>query len=108
MQIAAGRAAFPVDPTDAKFAAYFDDLAQSRANRALVAALDMEPATMDGLRAKASLVEVALSDWEAFDTTLIDDLRKKFLMSLANDIIRFQRSASKQKTSHINFVEPRP
>jgi hypothetical protein len=106
MQIAAGRAAFPIDPTDAKFAAYFDNLTQSRANRALCAALDMEPQTLDGLRAKASLVEVALGDWDAFDTILIDELRKKFLISLANDIIRFHRGAEKQKTSHIIFPGP--
>jgi hypothetical protein len=106
MQIAAGRAAFPIDPTDAKFAAYFDDLTQSRADRALRAALDMKPRTLDGLRAKASLVEVALGDWEAFDTLAIDELRKKFLISLANDIIRFQRGAVKQKTSHVIFPEP--
>lgn len=107
MQIAAGKAAFPIDPTDATFAAYFDDLTQSRADRALVAALDTEPVTLDGLRAKASLVEIAMSDWDNFDSIMIDRLRKKFLISLAKDVTRFQRSARDQKTSHIAFPEPR-
>jgi hypothetical protein len=107
MQIAAGKAAFPIDPTNATFAAYFDNLTQSRADRALVSVLDMDPVTLDGLRAKASLVEVAMSDWDAFDSIMIDELRKKFLISLANDINRFQRSAMDQQTSHISFLEPR-
>jgi hypothetical protein len=60
-----------------------------------------------GLRAKASLVEIAMSDWDAFGSIMIDELRKKFLISLAEDVTRFQRSARDQKTSHIAFQEPR-
>lgn len=107
MQIAAGKAAFPVDPTDAEFAAYFDNLTQSRADRALVAALDIEPSTLDGLRAKASLVHIAMDDWDNFDSIMIDELPKKFLISLADDVVRFQRSAVDQKTSNIPVAEPR-
>jgi hypothetical protein len=107
MQIAAGRAAYEIDPTDANFASHFDDLSQSRADRALRAALDTQPLTLDGLRAKAALVNIALKDWETFDDVLIDELRKKFLISLADDIIRFQRSAMSEKTSNIPIGEPR-
>src|ERR1019366_7075871 len=49
MQISAGRVAYMVDPTDAKFASYCDDLAKARGDRAMNAILDIEPVTVDGV-----------------------------------------------------------
>jgi hypothetical protein len=89
MQISAGRVAYMVDPTDAKFASYCDDLAQSRADRAMNAILDIEAVTIDGVRAKAALVKLSIEDWDGD----LDELRQSFLISLADDMIRIQRHA---------------
>jgi|GEM_PF-2077601 len=104
MQIAAGKASYKVDPTDSEFASFCDDICQSRADRALRAVLEMSPSTLDGLRAKAELVEIATNDWAAFDDVAFDELRTKFLLSLAKDVIRFQRLAMSAKTSHLRFA----
>src|SRR5664279_913412 len=88
-QITGALISYKIDPTDAEFAAFFDDVAQSRADRALRSALDLPPKTMDGLRAKAALVRTALDDWSGN----LDELRQEFLISLADDVIRFQKAS---------------
>src|SRR5882757_9288032 len=77
MHISSGKIAYEVDPTDATFAWFRDDLAQGRATRALSAILEIEPVTVDGLRAKAALVKITLEDWDGN----LDELRQRFLIS---------------------------
>ncbi|MCW2112498.1 hypothetical protein ABIF21_007114 [Bradyrhizobium elkanii] len=104
MQITAGKAPYKIDPTDSEFAAFCDDICRSRADRALRAVLDMSPSTLDGLRAKAGLVEVVMEDWTDYPGGVqFDELQTTFLLSLAKDVIRFQRAAMVEKTSHLTF-----
>jgi hypothetical protein len=88
-QVHAGQIAYKIDPTDAKFASVADT----------VQILDLPPRTMDGMRAKAAIVEMALEDW----TSDLDDLRQSFIITLANDVIRFQR-ASRGLNQHDTVV----
>jgi (p)ppGpp synthase/HD superfamily hydrolase len=88
-QVHAGQIAYKIDPTDAKFASVADT----------VQILDLPPRTMDGMRAKAAIVEMALEDW----TCDLDDLRQSFIITLANDVIRFQR-ASRGLNQHDTVV----
>jgi hypothetical protein len=88
MQINAGRVAYNIDPTDAKFASFSDDLAKSRADRAMAAILEIEPVTIDGIRAKAGLIKTAMEDWEGVP---LEGEIQTFLISLADDLIRLQR-----------------
>ena len=103
IQINGALISYKIDPTDAEFAAFFDDVAQSRADRALRSVLDLPPQTMDGLRAKASLVRTAVDDW-AGD---LDELRQEFVKSLADDVIRFQRAARRRSQSRTTIMVPR-
>ena len=57
--------------------------------------IDLETKTMDGLRAKAAIVKIAIEDW-ACD---LDEIRQDFLVSLANDAIRLQRAGAELKRS---------
>jgi hypothetical protein len=102
MQITGALTSYKIDPTDAEFAAFFDNVAQSRADRALRSALDLPPQTMDGLRAKAAIVRTALDDWSGN----LDELRQEFLISLANDVIRFQKASFALKQSCTEIVVP--
>ena len=101
-QITGALISYKIDPTDAEFAAFFDDVAQSRADRALRSVLDLPPQTMDGLRAKAALVRTAVDDW-AGD---LDELRQEFVKSLADDVIRFQRAARRRSQSRTTIMVP--
>lgn len=104
MQIAAGKAPYKIDPTDSEFAAFCDDICRSRANRALRDLLDLSPSTLDGLRAKAGLVEVVMDDWQEYGGSVnLDELHSTLILSLAKDVIRFQRTAMIEKTSHSSF-----
>ena len=102
MHITGALTSYNIDPTGAEFAAFFDDLAQSRADRALRSALDLPPQTMDGLRAKAALVRTALDDWSGN----LDELRQEFLISLADDAIRFQKASVALKQSRTEIAVP--
>lgn len=103
MQINAAQAAYKVDPTDSEFASFFDDLCRSRANRAMRAVLELPPKTLDGLRAKAELIQIVCKDWESLHGSVeLDELRTEFVHSLASDIVRLQRAA--YKTSHLPFM----
>ncbi|MDB5579645.1 MAG: hypothetical protein JWR80_4821 [Bradyrhizobium sp.] len=102
-QIHAGQTAYKIDPTDAKFASVADTAAQRRADRAMVQILDLPPRTMDGMRAKAAIVEMALEDW----TSDLDDLRQNFIITLANDVIRFQRASRGLNQHDTVIVVPR-
>ncbi|QOZ15923.1 hypothetical protein XI02_13755 [Bradyrhizobium sp. CCBAU 21365] len=105
MQMAAGKAPYKIDPTDSEFAAFCDDICRSRADRALCAVLDMNPSTLDGLRAKAGLVEAVVDDWTDFPGGIqLDELHTNLLLSLAKDVIRFQRAAMIEKTSHLSIA----
>jgi hypothetical protein len=55
---------------------------------------------MDGLRAKAAIVKLAIDDWEGD----LDDLRQRFLISIADDIIRMQRALMSQKRSDVEVA----
>ena len=57
---------------------------------------------MDGLRAKAALVRTALDDWSGN----LDELRQEFLISLADDVIRFQKASIALKQSRTEIVVP--
>lgn len=103
VQISAGKIAYDVDPTDAKFASFSEDLAQSRADRAMRSILELEPTTVDGVRAKAALVKIAIEDWSGD----LDELRQQFLISLADDVIRLQRHARGLKQHLEPIVVPR-
>jgi hypothetical protein len=103
MQISAGRVAYMVDPTDAKFASHCDDLAMARGDRAMNAILDIEPVTIDGVKAKAALVKLSIEDWSGD----LDELRQCFLISLADDMIRLQRHARGLKQNLEPIVVPR-
>ncbi|WFU58330.1 hypothetical protein QA639_12870 [Bradyrhizobium pachyrhizi] len=60
--------------------------------------LDLSPATLDGLRAKAGLVEVVMDDWADFPGGVqLDELQSTLILSLAKDVIRFQRTAMIEK-----------
>ena len=102
MHITGALTSYNIDPTGAEFAAFFDNVAQSRADRALRSVLDLPPQTMDGLRAKASLVRTAVDDW-AGD---LDELRQEFVKSLADDVIRFQRAARRRSQSRTTIMVP--
>jgi hypothetical protein len=58
---------------------------------------------MDGMRAKAAIVEMALEDW----TSDLDDLRQSFIITLANDVIRFQRASRGLNQHDTVIVVPR-
>ena len=102
IQINGALISYKIDPTDAEFAAFFDDVAQSRADRALRSVLDLSPQTMDGLRAKAALIRTALDDWSGN----LDELRQEFLISLADDVIRFQKASVALKQSRTEIAVP--
>ncbi|PAY07163.1 hypothetical protein CK489_15290 [Bradyrhizobium sp. UFLA03-84] len=105
MQIAAGKAPYKIDPTDSEFAALSDDISRSRADRALRAALDLSPTTLDGLRAKAGLVEAIMDDLSNFPGDIqLDELQSALVLSLVKDVIHFQRAAMIAKTSHLPFI----
>ena len=86
-QIKIAEVGYEIDPTDSEFASFTDDLAQSRAGRAMRQIIEMQPATMDGLRAKANIVAMCIDDWNGE----LQPLQRSFLASLADDVIRFQR-----------------
>ncbi len=102
MQIAAGRAAYEIDPTDSDFAHIADNIAQARAGRAMTAILEREPLTIDGVRAKAAIVKLAIEDWSGD----LDDLRQNFIISLADDVVRLQRHARGLKCNQEIIVVP--
>ena len=103
MQINGANISYKIEPTDAEFASFTDDVAQSRADRALRLAADCVAKTMDGLRAKAALVRTALDDWSGN----LDELRQEFLISLADDVIRFQRASFALEQSRTEIVVPK-
>ena len=93
--IAGAQVAYNIDPTDSEFASQADSLTQTRADRAMLEIIDLETKTMDGLRAKAAIVKIAIEDW-ACD---LEEIRQDFLVSLANDAIRLQRAGAELKRS---------
>jgi hypothetical protein len=81
--IAGTKAAFDVDPTgDSDFAQPLDERALRAAHKNQHLAANCSPSTIDGLRAKAAVVEMIL------ETETDADSVKPFLKSLADDIER--------------------
>ncbi len=86
---AAARAAFSVDPTDNNdFGAYHDGLSTNRALKSLEMVIAMHALTLDGLRAKASLVDVILND---LDGSPMEEYHEATFRSLAEDVKTFQQ-----------------
>ena len=79
--------AYEADTTDDKdFAAAIDGEMIERAAKALAEAGDYRTATLDGLRAKAEVIDMT---FEAMPS----DIAHKFLRSLCADIARFHRAS---------------
>jgi hypothetical protein len=102
MEMAGTQIAYEVDPTDSDFAAFFDTKAQGRGEKALQFITECEARTMDGLRAKAAIVETVLQDWN----DNLEKLGHDFLVSLARDVIRHQQASIGRKTSRDVIVVP--
>jgi len=60
-------------------------------------ALDLAPVTIDGLRAKAAVVVHCINDRGGE----LEDLHRRFLVSLAEDVIRFQRTLEPGKRNDV-------
>jgi hypothetical protein len=99
--IAAGAAAFVVDPTDSDFANGADTRAQARAMRNLSKLYEMEADSFDGLRAKAELIPILLKDWNGH----FDEIGQKFLISIADDVRRLQHHMSARRQSDISLMK---
>jgi hypothetical protein len=81
---------FVVDPTgDNDFAGAFTTKARNRADRALTLITAGEPQTMDGLRAKAAIMDPMLAVCDG----LLEAIDHDFLASLARDVIRLHRAS---------------
>lgn len=81
---------FEVDPTaDKVFAAAFDTKSVARAGRLLTAITETKPLSIDGLRAKASIIKAVLAN----KSGTIQEHEQDFLTSLADDIVRLQRTS---------------
>lgn len=80
--------AYEADTTDDKdFAAAIDSALLKRAEKALTEAADYLPSTLDGIRAKAEIVNMAI---EAMPSGIV----KGFLLSLSADIARFHKASA--------------
>lgn len=84
VDIKAGEALYMIDPTDGEFANLADTRHRNRADRALAYITAFRPTTLDGLKAKARLVDLVLVDIHAIDGIELD-----FLKSAASDVCRF-------------------
>lgn len=85
--VAAGgiAAAFKVDPTgECDFASKRDTVYLRQEERLLAALVEMKPVTMDGLRAKAAIVEMVIDQRS--------EGQEQFFKSLAADVISMQRA----------------
>jgi hypothetical protein len=101
-QIKIAEVGYLIDPTDSEFAEFADNLAQSRARRAMTQLLDLAPTTMDGLRAKAAIVAICIEDWNG----AIEGIPREFVVSLAEDVIRFQRASVAMKQNDVPLEVP--
>jgi hypothetical protein len=91
MCTASSKAAFSVDPSgDNDFGAFHDSINRSEARKHLGTVAETTAKTLDGLRAKASLVSIILDDFDGCVLSL-EDHHDAFLRSLADDIVSFQR-----------------
>jgi hypothetical protein len=101
LAVAGAKVIYQIDPTDAEFASRADTSARARADRSMEEIIGTATKTMDGLRAKAAIVKLAIDDWEGN----LDDLRQRFLISIADDIIRMQRALMSLEQSAVEVAE---
>ena len=84
-------ATFKVDPTgNNDFAAMVATKSRNRADRLLAQITATAPRTMDGLRAKAAVMEVMLADC---DLGALEPEHYSFLNSVARNVVELQRAS---------------
>ncbi len=85
-------AAFKADPTgDSDFAGVHDSVIRRRTRKSLEAVTAANALTMDGLRAKASLVPIMIDD---LDGSPLESFHEEFIRAFAADVVRFQQIAA--------------